>query len=88
MSKLNKIAYLCSSRGKIDFENLLVIEKQPKPSTIIKHFFFQLLSVKLGGGNNKEGWIFSKSSQSGVTSGNKLKLEGKIENSLTSKKNK
>ena len=27
MAKLTENAYFCSSRGKIDFENLLVLEK-------------------------------------------------------------
>ena len=27
MCKLTRIAYFCSSRGKIDLENLLVLEK-------------------------------------------------------------
>ena len=43
------MAYL-SFGGKIDFENMLILEKTAsKPSTGTKYIFFHLLSVKLGG---------------------------------------
>ena len=60
MAKLTKMAYFCSLRGIIDFENLLVLEKNAeKPYTRTKYFFFYLLSLKLGGiGNTHGGQIF------------------------------
>ena len=51
MAKLIKMAYFSSLRGKIDFENLLMLEKTAKnSSTTTKYFFFRLLLVKFGGG--------------------------------------
>ena len=50
MPKLIKIGYFCSLKSKIDFENMLVLERMAlKPSTRRKYFFFHLLSVEEGG---------------------------------------
>ena len=56
MAKLTKMAYFCSLRGKIDFENLLVLEKTAeKPSIRTEYFSFHLISVNMEGvlGNNQ-----------------------------------
>ena len=75
MSNLTKVACFCSSRGKINFENLLVLEKLLKNLPFEKKKSFTYFQLNWGTGNNQEGWIFSNSSQIG--GGDKLTSEGK-----------
>ena len=49
MPKTNKNGILCPFRCKIDFEDLLILEKH------LEKIFSHLLSVKLGVNNNLEG---------------------------------
>ena len=46
MATLTKVAYFCSLRGKIDFKNLLVLEKMlddlPLEQNIFSSTYFQL----------------------------------------------
>ena len=49
MARLTKIAHVCSMKGKIDLDSLLLSEKTAsKPFTRTKYCFY-LLSVKVGG---------------------------------------
>ena len=46
------MAYYCSLRGKIDFENLLVLEKLLRDLLLVQNISFTTL-VKLGSDNNQ-----------------------------------
>ena len=79
MPTLTKVACFCSLKGKIDFENLLVLQKMLKNLPLEQNIFsFHLLSIRLGGGLAiiRGGRTFSKSSQIGGGV-NKLKSEEK-----------
>ena len=66
MPTLTKVACICSLKGKIDFKNLLVLQKCLKTSLEQNIFSFHLLSIRLGGfAIIRGGRTFSKSSQIG-----------------------
>ena len=69
-------------RDKIDFGNLLVLEKNClNPSTRIKYFFFHLLSVKFGLAIIRGIGFYRNHHKIGEGS-NRLKAEEKLENPL------